>query len=248
MSRRDDVNKVYEFTKKIENIIRFCFWGNILFSLIGGFLDKNFLIIVQILLSIMYVVLSILDDKFLWYEAERIRRQTCIENAFGINITEYKTEGYYNNSIQNDYMKFYINSFESIMFSKKTAGKMILKEACKTILIVFVFICVCLVFKNYGIILIISQAVFSAYFIEGFVSLCFYKSRLEKLYDNFYKELITIGINNENQKVLLLSYAIDYETIKAHYKIRLSQKEFNEHNDETSLEWEKISSEIKINI
>lgn len=44
----------------------------------------------------------------------------------------------------------------------------------------------------------------------------------------------------------MLAYAIEYETIKAYYKIRLSEKAFWKHNEETSLKWENISESILI--
>lgn len=106
----------------------------------------------------MYVVLEILDDNFFWYNAERVRRQTDIENGFEIDITEYETNEYYNNNLPNNITKFSVNAFESIMFSKATVGRMLLKEGVRVGIAALAFVCVCLV----------------------------------------YKELITIGINNEN--------------------------------------------------
>lgn len=250
MTRRDDVNDLYKWPNKIEDVMTVLFWINIIGSIVVCIVKNdviiNILIVAQIIVSILYVVLSILDDNFFWYNAEKVRRQAAIENGFGIDITEYKTEGYYNNTIHNSIMKFSVNAFESIMFSKTTAERMMLKEGIRTLIAFIAFIGACLVYRDYGIILIISQTVFSAYFIEEFVRLCVYKSKLEKLYDSFYKQLITIGIKNEKQRSLLLAYAIEYEAIKAHYKIRLSEKEFWKHNEETSLKWEKISRELKI--
>ena len=250
MTRRDDVNDLYEWPNKIENVIKWLFWSNVICSMVACIVKNdsiiNILIVAQIIVSILYVLLSILDDNFFWYNAEQIRRQAAIENGFGIDIMEYKTEGYYNNTIPNNIVKFSVNAFESIMFSKTTAERMMLKEGSRTLIAFIAFICACLVYKDYGVILIVSQTVFSAYFIEEFVRLCVYKSKLEKLYDSFYKQLITIGIKNEKQRSLLLAYAIEYEAIKAHYKIRLSEKEFWKHNEETSLKWENISGKIKI--
>lgn len=250
MARRDDVNKLYLWPSRIEHIMKCLFWANVICSAMCCLFKVNnvtsILLIVQIMASIMYVVLKILDDNFFWYNAESVRRQTDIENAFGIDIVEYKTEEYYNNNLPNNATKFSVNAFESIMFSKTTAGRMMWKEGIRIGITVFAFICVCLVYKDYSIILIISQTVFSAYFIEEFVTLLVYKFRLEKLYDAFYKELITIGIKNENQRSLLLSYAIEYEVIKAHYKVRLSNKEFWKHNAETSLKWKQVYNKINV--
>lgn len=249
MARRDDVNDLYEWPNKIENVMKLLFWSNVICSILACIVKNdaiiNILIVVQIILSILYVLLSILDDNFFWYNAEQVRRQAAIENAFGIDITEYKTEGYYNNNIPNNSVKFSVNAFESIMFSKTTAERMMLKEGSMTFIAFIAFICACLVYKDYGVILIISQTAFSAYFMEEFVRLCIYKSKLEKLYDSFYKELITVGVKDEKQRSLLLAYAIEYEAVKAHYKIRLSEKEFLKHNEETSLKWQNISGKIK---
>lgn len=250
MVRRDDVNNLYKWSNKIENVLKWLFCSNVIASIVFCIAKNddiiNILIVAQIIVSILYVLLSILDDNFFWYNAEQVRRQAAIENGFGIDIMEYKTEGYYNNTIPNNIVKFSVNAFESIMFSKTTAERMMLKEGLRTLSAFITFICACLVYKDYSVILIIFQTVFSAYFIEEFVRLCVYKSKLGKLYDNFYRELITLGIKNEKQRILLLAYAIEYEAIKAHYKIRLSEKEFWRHNEETSLKWEKISRELKI--
>lgn len=250
MARRDDVNQLYQWPNRIEYIIKCLFWINVIPS-VGTCIFKtstisNILLVVQILVSILYVVFKIIDDNYFWYNAERTRRQTAIENGFGINISEYKTNEYFNNSLPNNSTKFSVNAFESIIFSKTTAGRMILKESIKVGIAILAFVSTCLVNKNYGIVLIISQTVFSAYFVEEYITLLIYKFRLEKLYDDFYKELITIGIKSEEQKILLPAYVIEYEVIKAHYKVRLSEKEFWKHNAETSLKWEKICKEIKM--
>lgn len=251
MSRRDDVNKMYKIPSKISNIMKWLFWLNILFSgvivIFNNKFNTNVVIIFQILISVIYVILGIIDDNFFWYNAENSRTKTSIENGFGIEITELKTEGYYNNHISDNIVKFSVNAFESILFSKTTAEKMIFKEGVITGIAIIVFISVCLIYKDYNIILIISQTVFSAYFIQDFIKLFVYKIRLEKLYDDFYKQLITIGIKCDEQRKLLLSYAIEYEIIKAYYKVRLSQKIFSKHNDKTTLEWDKICKKIKVN-
>ncbi|GFP77443.1 hypothetical protein [Clostridium fungisolvens] len=250
MARRDDVNQLYLWPNRIESIIKWLFWINVACSLAGCIIKistvANILLVVQILASVFYVVLKIIDDNFFWYNAESVRRETAIENGLGIDITEYETNEYYNNDLPNNFMKFSVNAFESIMFSKTTAGRMMLNESARITAALLAFVSTCLVYKDYGIMLVISQTVFSAYFVEEFVTLVVYKVRLEKLYDSFYKELITIGIKSEEQKSLLLAYAIEYEAIKAHYKIRLSQKEFWKHNTESSLKWNQICKKIKV--
>lgn len=249
MNRRDDVTKLYDYSSIIQTIMKYMFILNIISSFAACILKNSTIItvavITQIIVSIIYVVLRLVDDNFFWYNSEKARRQTSIEDGMGIELTEYKTEKYYNNSLSASSIKFSINAFESVLFSKTTAEKMILREFIKTVVAVVIFICACIVYKNYSVMLVICQTVFSSYFIEEFITLIMYKFKLEKLYEDFYKELITIGIHDESQIALLLAYAIEYEAIKSHYKVRLSQKEFYKHNEETSLKWEVICKKIK---
>ena len=249
MTRRDDVTKLYGYSNTLQKAMKWMFIFNIIASLIVCLVKNsnitNIAILVQILVSILYILLAIVDNNFFWYNAEKTRRNTSIENGFGIEITECKTEKYYNNSFQKSSFKFAVNAFESILFSKTTAGRMVFIEAIKAVISIVIFIYACIVYKNYGVVLIICQTVFSAYFIESFITLIIYKSRLDKLYSDFYKELITIGVTNSSQMSLILAYAIEYETIKSHYKVRLSEREFKKHNDETSLKWEQICKKIK---
>lgn len=250
MGRRDDVKKLYLPSDIIKCVVKGLFWMNIICSvaLLTFKTDtvSNVILVVQILASILYVLLTIVGENFFWYNAEKTRRQVAVEDGFGIEMTEYKTNAYYNNDFSNNSTKFSINIFESVMFSKTTASRMIVSASFKMGLAILAFIVTCLVSKHYGIVLIMSQAVFSAYFFEEYVALLIYKLRLERLYDDFYKELITIGIKCVDQKSLLLTYAIEYEVIKAHYKVSLSEKEFKKHNLETSKEWDEICKKIKI--
>lgn len=251
MKRRDDVAKLYSYSNIIQKIMKFIFVLNVISALATCILKNTTVItiaiIIQIIVSFIYVLLGMIDDNYLWYNAEKVRRQTSIQNGMGIEITEFKTEKYYNNSLPASSIKFSINAFESILFSKTTAEKMLPKEFIKTMISIVIFICACVAYKNYGVVLIICQTVFSSYFIEEFITLIMYKSKLEKLYEDFYNQLITIGIHDKSQKALLLAYAIEYETIKSHYKVRLSKKEFDKHNEDTSLKWEEIYEKIKYN-
>ncbi|SHH24161.1 hypothetical protein [Clostridium grantii] len=250
MARRDDVNSLYYLPNKISYVLQKVFWINVAASVFTWFIKNEIflevLFVLQIILSITYVVANIIDDNFFWYRAEKTRRQASIENAFGIDFTEYKTKKYYNNNFPKNADKFSVNAFESILHSKTTAGLMLLSKGIKTAIACIVFLCACLVYKKYGVLLIISQTVFSSYFLEEFIKLLLFKLRLDKLYEDLYRQLITVGIKDEKQKALILAYAIEYEAIKAHYKVRLSEKIFFKHNSNTSIIWNEICEKIKI--
>lgn len=250
MGRRDDVNKLYYWPKKIDKLMEVFFWGNVSTAFLGCFLINDqmlkIVLLIQIFLSIGYVIASVIDDNFLWYRAEKIRRESSIENAFGLELLEEKTEEYYNNQFPKGINKYATNAFESILHSKTTLTLMFPTEVFKIIGAGIIFLITCLLYKEYSIVLIISQTVFSSYFLQQFVKFVVFKSHLEKLYELLYKELVTVGIKDEAQKVLLLNYVIEYESVKAHYKVKLCEKKFFKHNRETSARWREICDKIKI--
>ena len=69
---------------------------------------------------------------------------------------------------------------------------------------------------------------------------------MDKLYDEAYSTLVTIGVKDEKQMVWLLAYAVEYEAIKAHYKVRLDSTIFNTYNNELSQKWDAIQQKIVI--
>lgn len=157
-------------------------------------------------------------------------------------ITE--TDGYYNNSVPPSMIKYATNTFESVYFSKFIASKMLIYSLVKSLLAIIVLISVSWIIANGNILLIIAQAVFSAYIVEDTVYLTIYVNRLNALYDSIYTALITTGVHSSQKMPILLSFCTEYECIKAHYKIRLDSKIFIKYNHELSEKWNTISTHI----
>ena len=104
----------------------------------------------------------------------------------------------------------------------------------------------CRFIANDDILLVIAQTVFSAVVIEDAIRLIIFTQRIKTLYEEGYHELITVGISTTAQRVWLKFFCVEYESIKAHYRIRLSESLFNKLNPQLSETWEKLSSQIKI--
>ena len=95
---------------------------------------------------------------------------------------------------------------------------------------------------------VVIQSIFSVSIIIETIYLITFLCRIDKLYDAMYSILVTMG-NTENQatqNILLLFYVLEYETIKAHYKIHLDSKIFNKINDKLSEEWLAICKKIRL--
>lgn len=164
----------------------------------------------QVSLAVLYVLFSASNDYLFWYTDESFRRKSAIENAYAFDLKNLQTDGYYNNSLVSPTIKYALNAFESVFFSRSIVRSTGAKESIKSILTVIVFIASCLKIKNGEIVLLVSQTVFSSTFIIGAVGLCFYQIRLETLYNEFYHEFVTVGISKNEQVPLLLSDTVEY--------------------------------------
>lgn len=80
----------------------------------------------------------------------------------------------------------------------------------------------CRFVSDENVLLIIAQTAFSSYVLVIFVMLVLYKNRLEALYGEAYNILI-LGNQANIHQAWIIAYVVEYEAIKAHYKIRLEQ-------------------------
>lgn len=249
MSRKDDINKLYQPSKKMDKVRARLFCSDIVLSLLatvstGPF--KRILTIILVVIAFVYMALSIIDDGVLWYTAESARRKNNIQEAFHVRLDKYDTEGYYNNSIEEPDLSYAVNTFESAFFSKEISERMQWKAYVKIIISVIVIFVSCRLIIDDEILLIIAQTVFSAFVIENSISLLLFSQRIKKLYDAAYHELITVGISKYEQRVWLRYFCVEYESVKAHYKIRLDESLFQTLNKPLSEEWNSIEKQIKI--
>ncbi|MBP3325094.1 MAG: hypothetical protein J6L77_01570 [Coprococcus sp.] len=244
MSRRDDVMELYKPSGILEKIEKILFCIDIiaaLVSLVSSQVISSIAITVQIVVALLYFVSNTIDDGCFWYEAEKQRRKNGIQNGLGMRLSEYDTEEYYNNNLPPSLEKYGMNILESNYFSKIIAGKMLFKMVGYALGAVVALIIACRFVSNENILLIIAQTAFSSYVLVNFTMLVFYKIRMETLYSEAYNVLI-LGNRMRCHQAWLISYIVEYEAIKAHYKIRLEQKIFNNINSKLSAKWQDIVS------
>lgn len=249
MSKRDDVDLLYSRSKTMATLCKYLFWGNCSIALTATICSgqlKAVLTYIQIIGALLYVILKSLDDGLFWYHAEMARRKNSIQVAFNVSLSELETEEYYNNHVEPSVVKYAMNTFEGNYFSKFIAGKMLGKSAVMSLVSIIVLIVTGWFISSGDILLAMTQAIFSAYVIEDTLMLAIYKLKMDKLYDEAYSTLVTIGVKDEKQIVWLLAYAVEYEAIKAHYKVRLDSTIFNTYNDELSQKWEAIQQKIVV--
>ena len=249
MVRRDDINKLYKPSKTLEKVCTGLFIADITISLIAACAGDNvisYLTIALVIIAFLYMTLSVIDDSVLWFQAESARRKNSIQVAFNVRLDRYETQGYYNNNVSDPDLSYAVNQFESAFFTKEISGRMLLGAIVKLLVAIVVLIITCRFVANDDILLIVAQAAFSAVAIEDAIRLIIFTQRIKVLFEEAYHEFITIGISKESQKVWLKYFCVEYESIKAHYQIRLNESTFNKLNQQLSKEWKALSEQIKV--
>ena len=249
MSRRDDINKLYQPSKTLEKVCYALFTADIAISLIAACVGGSvisYLTVALVIIAFLYMAISIIDDGIMWFQAESARRKNSIQVAYDVRLDEYETEKYYNNNVGDPDISYATNLFESAFFTKEISRKMLIGAVAKLLIAVVVLIITCRFITNDDVLLVIAQTVFSAVVIEDAIRLIIFTQRVKTLYEEAYHELITVGISTTAQRVWLKYFCVEYESIKAHYHIRLSESLFNKLNPQLSETWEKLSSQIKV--
>jgi len=246
--KKDDICHLYKIPNTLNRVERLFFVIDFIAALISlhnNHLVRSFAVSIQIMSAFLYFILNVVDDGHFWYKAEKARRRNGIENGLGVRFSELETDGYYNNDCATSIEKYALNLLESNLYSKEISGKMIVFGIIKSGIAVIVLLLAYRFVDDYELLLIIAQTVFSAYIFVDTVMLLLYKARMENLFDEGYLALITPGVNNKSKEAVFLAYTVEYEAIKAHYKIRLDERIFNKNKEEYDKQWKQILSHKK---
>ena len=141
-----------------------------------------------------------------------------------------------------------VNAFESVYFSLNVVNKMIIGVAAKGMIAIAVFLVIAMAVPNVALYPVAAQVVFSSYYVIYAARTIAFRCRLQVLYESFYREVVTVGVTKRKQLVALLADIEEYECVKAHFKVRLSSRIYDDENEDLSKKWEEISSHIVIGV
>lgn len=246
MSRRDDVSIKYEKSNKLSNMCNYVFIIIFLCAILSCFFDGcilTALIWIQIVLTFISVFLQVIDDSYFWFSAEETRRKSTISNAYGVNNQPEITDGYYNNNLAPSLFKHSVNVFESNYFSYEISSKMITLSIVKMILSFSVIIVSIRFINDDELLLTIAGTLFSSSCIADTIKLIIYNNKMKKLYDDAYRFFITDNSDSSNIS-WIQTYIIEYECVKAYFKVRLDSKIFDKMNSKLSQNWKDINKNI----
>lgn len=242
MSERDDIARDYEASSRLESACAALFVLSASLS-VADIVTSSSVWFVSILAAISfmsYVIIEVVDDVHFWYKAESERRENAIETAFDIDLSSAITKGYYNNEAESGILCYILNIYESAFFSRSIARAMFPRRILLCAVVIGLLVAVfALGLSAYYV--TATQAVFSTYFVIGTVNFIVYSCRIGRVDEKFYAAFVTRQFDGESEQAApLLANAIEYEAIKAHYKVRLSSKIFERENLRLSGEWEDL--------
>ncbi len=249
MSRKDDVSALYKPSEILEKICIGLFCADVGVSLFAIFAQdelSSYLTAGLIIIALCYLALSMYDDGVVWFQAESARRKNSLQTAYNVRLDKYETVGYYNNDIKDPELSYAVNQFESAFFTKEISAKMCLKAGIKALFAAAVVVASCRLIANDEVLLVVVQSAFSAFVIEDSIRLFLYQHRIKTLYNEAYHEFVTIGISKPEQLVWLRYFCTEYESIKAHYRVRLDEALFKKMNPSLSSEWTGLYKQIRI--
>lgn len=175
--------------------------------------------------------------------AEDARRQEFFATAFGVDMIDDRTVGYYNNFESDPSRKAAMQTLENSFFSKEIVRKMLRNERAVYAVYAIAWI-VCVTVREAPITFVIwsAQIVFSEQIIARWLRLEWLRNRFE----DSYKQLHTLFISGSKKtfRAYAMTYVSTYEATKASGGISLSTSIFEKLNPSLSQQWEIVRQRL----
>ncbi|WP_410474766.1 hypothetical protein [Guyparkeria sp. TX1] len=250
--RIDEVSRYYRSAARLEFLVAGLFWVNALLSLIILFSEglpvlwRESLPILFILTVLVQFVASQVNRFYLIPRAEQLRRKQMLSDSFGAPLSHDKTELYYNNSYSPSIKRLGANTMENAFFSSEVAGEMLISKRAMVVLymVLWVFL---FSFRDtgLGVMIWITQIVFSGEIIAQWLSLEILRSRQERTYERLHTCFLhKIGSDSAKGIATILDSFVSYETAKSSSSCLLSSKVFHKLNPSLTRKWEQIRKDL----
>lgn len=248
----DTFKQVLKLDFYINRITWFVFFLSVLTSVLEHFKEEHKYLSLVFLLSaiitfslfVIEFIISAIRDYYLFPKAEYKRRKDLIDNSLESQYSIKNSKKYFtNNEIEPSIYKLGVNLFQNIHFTNTISEKMRKKEIIKTSIFGFLLIIMAFWgFKNSLIPLSVLQLFFSAFIVGELIKLLLFVQKNR----NSIEQLQTFFSSNEKDASIIFKVLLDYESNLAWAGIVLDEDIFNELNESTEKDWEKIKKKYNI--
>jgi len=195
-----------------------------------------------------YLALSMIA-KYLFYSAEKMKRDDLIDNSFGTSYSEINSKGYYNNEdIPLGIKKLAINTYESSYHTEHTLKKMLYKSSIKLLLLAVPFLLSVFTKGGDNIVRLLFEISIPTIMSLQLITILIYFIGVIALNERFKIELTNIG----NKELVLKDYSrllipvMEYYNVKSWATINLDGKVFLKYNEIISKQWIDRKDKLKL--
>lgn len=195
-----------------------------------------------------YIVLSS-TAKYLFYSAEKVKREDLIDNSFGTCYSDLNSEGYYNNEeLPYGVKKLAINTYESSFHTEQTLKKMLFRYAMKMLIFSIPFLISIFSIGGSDIVRLLFEISIPLIMLSQFFIIIVYYTGVKNVNECFKIELTNIGNKPIEVKdnARLLKPILDYYNIKSWATTNLDNSIFKKHNDQISEQWLKRKGKLNL--
>lgn len=199
---------------------------------------------------IFHLILSLYNRFYLVPEAEAKRRKQLLSDSFDIPLIPEQTQAYYNNPLAPSIQRLGASVLENSFFAKAVCGKMAIRERFKVLLYLTAWLLAAF-WRNtpLGLLIVVTQTVFSGEIIVKLVSLEVLRHRNEDLYEELYHEFLhKIDFESATGTACILDAFAGYEAAKAAAALKQSTKIFKDLNPSLTAEWNRICDQLGMNL
>lgn len=254
MSRSDPIRADYYLAvERAEFATSMLFYIGAATSLAVLFVDKNTqpgmfdALSIAFALAALAMLVTSLTTRLYWVpRAEDRRQKDFLSSALGVSLLESTTDGYYNPEGSNPTRRIAAQVLENSHFTKAIALRMAHVERFKTLVYLVLWLLIVLNRNiELGVVLAVSQVVFSEEIVARWLRLEWLRVRSERTFDELYR-MFQSAPQVARFNAMTLDSLLYYERSKASASITLSSRLFDEMNPHLSSRWKEIKATLKI--
>ncbi|RYC72050.1 hypothetical protein [Spirosoma sordidisoli] len=211
---------------------------------------RNIVIVVTFISLILYSILDVYIEYFIVPGVEEKRKADFLDNAFGTHILSRNSVDYYtNDNIGIGIYKAAVNLFENSLFTFRVSKAMLPKKIIPLVLVLAVVIILAIFgWKDQPIALPALQLLFSTVVAVDFIKYIILHNKSKAIYEGWNNLFRTTNINEDHVSQIpeIMRYWLIYESMLSRLQVPLDVPVFQSLNEELSLEWEEIKSNLHI--
>jgi hypothetical protein len=239
--------KCFDPLENAERAQSVLFYMSAALSFVVPLIDKTLYLagynVAQIFFLISVSALSIVSLAIRLYfspRAQEYRYKDFLSHAYGVQLSDEQTNGYYNNTESVPARRIAAQTLENSFYSKRTVAEMAKSERVRACLYFLVWLIVILNRNtDLAFIAIVAQLFFGEQILSRWLRIEWLKDKFERTFDDSLR-LVQSKVADNLFEVSALEITGKYEMAKTNAGITLSSKVFDRHCEETDKKWEEI--------